>query len=259
MATKSSAAGDTSFVAKPSLTLERRLNAPPAKVWAAWTNAKKIAHWFGPAQTQEGSVRAELNVRVGGSFRASFTLSDLFGGRSQLIVNHFMLGPGWKEGCIGCSFGADNVEGALVHLAQRDVAYLAVSRAPLAEIEAYKKRMGWDFKWMSSFECDFNYDFHVSFRPEDTARGKVEYNYEMIETSMDELPGHSVFARDESGNIFHTYSSYGRGAEEYLVTYKLLDITPKGRDEGAGGNLMSWVKRHDEYASASGTASCCHS
>jgi len=110
------------------------------------------------------------------------TLADLFGGRSQLIVNHFMLGPGWKEGCIGCSFGADNVEGALVHLAQRDVAYVAVSRAPLAEIEAYRKRMGWEFKWVSSFDNDFNYDFHVSFRPEEMARGKAEYNYEMIDT-----------------------------------------------------------------------------
>jgi predicted dithiol-disulfide oxidoreductase (DUF899 family) len=117
--------------------------------------------------------------------------------------------------------------------------------------------MGWNFKWVSSFGNDFNYDFHVSFRPEDAEKGKVEYNYGMIETSMDELPGNSVFARDDAGNIYHTYSSYGRVAEENLVTYKLLDITPKGRDEGAGGNLMSWVKRHDEYASVS--ASSCHS
>ena len=186
------------------------------------------------------------------------TLADLFGGRSQLIVNHFMLGPGWKEGCIGCSFGADNVEGALQHLAQRDVAYVAVSRAPLAEIEAYRKRMGWTFKWVSSFASDFNYDFHVSFRPEDTARGKVEYNYDLIETTMDELPGYSVFTRD-AGNTYHTYSSYGRGAEETLVTYRLLDMTPKGRDEGPDGNLMTWVKRHDEYASSSSAAACCHS
>lgn len=187
------------------------------------------------------------------------TLADLFGGRSQLIVNHFMLGPGWEEGCVGCSFGADNVEGALRHLAQRDVAWVAVSRAPLAEIEAYRRRMGWTFKWVSSFANDFNYDFHVSFRPEDTAGGKVEYNYEMIETSMEELPGTSVFARDDAGTIYHTYSSYGRGAEETLVTYRLLDMTPKGRDEGPGGNLMGWVKRHDEYASATTAAPCCHS
>lgn len=187
------------------------------------------------------------------------TLADLFGGRSQLIVNHFMLGPGWKEGCIGCSFGVDNVEGALRHLAQRDVTYVAVSRAPLAEIEAYRKRMGWTFKWVSSFASDFNYDFHVSFRPEDTAGGKVEYNYDLIETAMDELPGTSVFARDDAGNIYHTYSSYGRGAEETLVTYRLLDMTPKGRDEGPDGSLMKWVKRHDEYASSSSATACCHS
>jgi predicted dithiol-disulfide oxidoreductase (DUF899 family) len=112
---------------------------------------------------------------------------------------------------------------------------------------------------VSSFDNDFNYDFHVSFRPEEAARGKVEYNYEMIDTSMDELPGNSVFARDQAGNIFHTYSSYGRGAEENLVTYKLLDLTPKGRDEGPNGNLMVWVKRHDEYASAGGAESCCQS
>ena len=186
------------------------------------------------------------------------SLADLFGGKSQLIVNHFMLGPGWKDGCIGCSFGADHVEGALMHLAQRDVAYVAVSRAPLAEIEAYRKRMGWRFAWASSFDSDFNYDFHVSFRPEDLARGKVEYNYEMIEPSIDELPGRSVFIKDERGDVFHTYSSFGRGGEEILGTYMLLDMTPKGRDEnGPHHNLMDWVKRHDEYQSDS-KASCCH-
>ena len=186
------------------------------------------------------------------------SLADLFGDKSQLIVNHFMLGPGWKDGCIGCSFGADHVEGALMHLAQRDVAYVAVSRAPLAEIEAYRKRMGWRFAWASSFDSDFNYDFHVSFRPEDLARGKVEYNYEMIEPSIDELPGRSVFIKDERGDVFHTYSSFGRGGEEILGTYMLLDMTPKGRDEnGPHHNLMDWVKRHDEYQSDS-KASCCH-
>lgn len=186
------------------------------------------------------------------------SLADLFGGKSQLIVNHFMLGPGWKDGCIGCSFGADHVEGALMHLAQRDVAYVAVSRAPLAEIEAYKTRMGWHFAWASSFGSDFNYDFHVSFRPEDLARGKVEYNYEMIEPGIDELPGRSVFIKDERGDVFHTYSSFGRGGEEILGTYMLLDMTPKGRDEnGPHHNLMDWVKRHDEYQTDS-KASCCH-
>ena len=187
------------------------------------------------------------------------SLSDLFDGRSQLIVQHFMFAPDWEEGCIGCSFGADHVEGALVHLAQRDVAYVAVSRAPLAEIEAYKRRMGWHFAWVSSFGNDFNYDFHVSFRPDELANGKVEYNYEMIEPGLDELPGRSVFVKDEAGNIFHTYSSFGRGGEEMLGTYMLLDITPKGRDEnGPHHNLMDWVKRHDEYQTASKANACCH-
>jgi predicted dithiol-disulfide oxidoreductase (DUF899 family) len=156
-------------------------------------------------------------------------LADLFDGKSQLIVNHFMLGPGWREGCVGCSFGADHVEGALLHLAQRDVAYIAVSRATLAEIEAYKKRMGWRFRWVSSSGSDFNYDMHVSFRPEELAAHRAEYNYEMIDPGIEELPGYSVFARDEAGNVFHTYSTFGRGAEALLGTYALLDMTPKGR------------------------------
>ncbi|MBN8985650.1 MAG: DUF899 domain-containing protein, partial [Rhizobiales bacterium] len=122
------------------------------------------------------------------------SLDDLFGDKSQLIVNHFMLAPGWKEGCVGCSFGADHVEGTLVHLAQRDVAYVAVSRAPLAEIEAYKQRMGWHFDWVSSFGNDFNYDFHVSFTPEQLAARNAEYNYQMIDPGIEELPGYSVFA-----------------------------------------------------------------
>jgi predicted dithiol-disulfide oxidoreductase (DUF899 family) len=188
------------------------------------------------------------------------TLADLFGDKSQLIVNHFMLGPGWKDGCTGCSFGADHVEATLVHLAQRDVAYVAVSRAPLAEIEAYKKRMGWHFTWVSSFNSDFNYDFHVSFTPDELAKGEAEYNYAIIDPGLDELPGCSVFAKDDAGTVFQTYSNFGRGGEELLGTYVLLDMTPKGRDEhGPTYSLMDWVKRHDEYDTAEKTGSCCHS
>jgi len=175
------------------------------------------------------------------------TLSDLFAGRSQLVIKHFMLGPGWGEGCIGCSFGADHLGGALVHLEHHDVTVVAVSRAPLAEIEAYKRRMGWEFEWASSHASDFNHDYHVSFTPEELAKGPVYYNYRMLDGGMDELPGLSVFYKDEAGDIFHTYSSYARGAEELLTTYMLLDLTPKGRDETGRGNLMDWVKRHDEY------------
>lgn len=187
------------------------------------------------------------------------SLVDLFGDKSQLIVNHFMLAPGWKEGCVGCSFGADHVEGALVHLAQRDVAYVAVSRAPLSEIEAYKQRMGWHFDWVSSFGSDFNYDFHVSFTPEQLASHNAEYNYQMIDPGIEELPGYSVFAKNETGEVFHTYSAFARGGEALLGTYALLDMTPKGRGELLNGNLTDWVKRHDEYAATGNAGTCCHS
>jgi predicted dithiol-disulfide oxidoreductase (DUF899 family) len=179
------------------------------------------------------------------------TLADLFDGRSQLVVNHFMLGPGWKEGCVGCSFGADHIEGALVHLEHHDVTVVVVSRAPLHEIEAYKKRMGWRFNWVSSYDSDFNYDYHVSFTKEDVTKGRVYYNFEMTEALIEELPGLSVFYKDAAGDIFHTYSSYARGAEELLGTYMVLDLTPKGRNEtGPNHNLMDWVRRHDEYSEA---------
>lgn len=187
------------------------------------------------------------------------SLDDLFGDKSQLIINHFMLAPGWKEGCVGCSFGADHVEGTLVHLAQRDVAYVAVSRAPLAEIEAYKQRMGWHFDWVSSFGNDFNYDFHVSFTPEQLAARNAEYNYQMIDPGIEELPGYSVFAKNETGEVFHTYSAFARGGEALLGTYALLDMTPKGRDETLNGNLTDWVKRHDEYTNTGKAGACCHS
>ena len=176
------------------------------------------------------------------------TLSELFAGRSQLIVYHFMLGPGWVQGCPSCSFLADHFDGAVVHLAQRDVTFVVVSRAPFAEIEAYKKRMGWTFKWVSSFANDFNYDYHVSFTKDEMAKGKVYYNYEVTDASTEDLPGTSVFYKDENGDVFHTYSGYARGDERSLGTYMYLDITPKGRDEnGPNYNLMDWVKRHDEY------------
>jgi predicted dithiol-disulfide oxidoreductase (DUF899 family) len=199
------------------------------------------------------------------------TLADLFDGRSQLFLKHFMFGPGWEEGCVGCSFEVDHIEGALAHLENHDVSYVAVSRAPLPEIEAFRQRMGWRFNWVSSFGSDFNYDFHVSFTKEDLARGKVYYNFEMCDIPMEELSGRSVFYKDESGDIFHTYSAYGRGAEELLGTYMVLDLTPKGRNEtGPNYNLMDWARHHDRYAAGGfvdGTGryhapetsdSCCH-
>jgi predicted dithiol-disulfide oxidoreductase (DUF899 family) len=175
------------------------------------------------------------------------TLADLFDGRSQLIVKHFMFGPDWEEGCVGCSFEVDHVGGALMHLEHHDVSYALVSRAPLAKIEAFKKRMGWRVKWVSSYRNDFNYDFHVSFRPEEIAKSEVYYNYEMREFQSDEMSGRSVFYKDPAGDIFHTYSSFARGGEPFLGTYSYLDITPKGRDETVNGNLTDWVRHHDRY------------
>jgi predicted dithiol-disulfide oxidoreductase (DUF899 family) len=178
------------------------------------------------------------------------TLSDLFGSKSQLIVYHFMFGPGWKEGCPSCSFLADTFDGAAVHLAQRDVNFVAVSRATLPEIEAFKKRMGWRFNWVSSSGSDFNFDYHVSFSKDDKAKGKVYYNYEMMDFPSEEAPGTSVFYRNRSGEIFHTYSSYARGLDILVGTYNYLDLTPKGRDEDGLPHSMAWVRHHDRYADA---------
>ena len=176
------------------------------------------------------------------------TLAGLFGGRSQLIVRHFMFGPGWSEGCVGCSFEHDHVDSILVHLAQRDVSYVAVSRAPLSEIEAFKKRMGWGVKWVSSYGSDFNYDFHVSFTPDQIAKGEAYYNYANHTINGEELSGRSVFYKDANCNVFHTYSSFARGGEDMLTAYRLLDIVPIGRNEtGPGHNLTDWVRHHDRY------------
>jgi predicted dithiol-disulfide oxidoreductase (DUF899 family) len=186
------------------------------------------------------------------------TLADLFDGRSQLVVKHFMFGPEWTDGCVGCSFEVDHIEGALVHLEHHDVTYVVVSRAPLARIEAFKQRMGWRFKWVSSYGSDFNYDFHVSFRPDEIAKGEAYYNYETRDVGIDELSGRSVFYMGAAGEIFHTYSSYARGGEMFLGSYAVLDITPKGRDETINGNLTDWVRHHDRY-DARDQDSGCHS
>jgi predicted dithiol-disulfide oxidoreductase (DUF899 family) len=175
------------------------------------------------------------------------TLADLFEGRSQLIVYHFMFGPEWKEGCPSCSFNMDHTDGALVHLGQRDVSFAAVSRAPLSKIGPFKKRMGWTFSWVSSYGTDFNYDYQASFAPEQIAKGKVEYNFDLVEFPSAEAPGISVFYKDKDGNIFHTYSAYARGSENTVNTYNYLDLAPKGRDEDELPFTMSWVRHHDRY------------
>jgi predicted dithiol-disulfide oxidoreductase (DUF899 family) len=175
------------------------------------------------------------------------TLAELFAGKSQLIVYHFMFGPDWETGCKSCSFWADNFNGVADHLKQRDVSFLAVSRAPLEKLEAFKKRMGWGFKWVSSAGSDFNFDYDVSFTPEALAKGEALHNYEMRKNSMSELAGISVFFKDASDAIYHTYSCYARGLDMVNGAYHLLDLAPKGRDEAGLPHTMSWVRLHDLY------------
>jgi predicted dithiol-disulfide oxidoreductase (DUF899 family) len=174
------------------------------------------------------------------------TLADLFGGRGQLVVYHFMFGPDWAEGCPSCSFVADHLNGMLPHLAARDVALAAVSRAPLAKIAAFRERMGWRFPWVSSSGTDFNADYRVSFTKEELARGKVRYNFGEQEFPSAEAPGVSVFVK-AGGDVFHTYSAYARGVEPLVGTYTVLDLVPKGRDEAGLGFSMAWVRHHDRY------------
>jgi predicted dithiol-disulfide oxidoreductase (DUF899 family) len=175
------------------------------------------------------------------------TLEDLFGARSQLIVYHFMYHPSWEEGCPSCSFLADHFDGIIVHLNHRDVSMVAISKAPLKQLEAYKKRMDWSFKWLSSAENDFNRDYNVSFTTEELAKGDVYYNYKMGAFPSEEAPGVSVFYKDEHGDIFHTYSSYARGLDMLIGAYHYLDIVPKGRDEEGLPWTMAWLRRHDSY------------
>ncbi len=173
-------------------------------------------------------------------------LATLFEGRSQLIVYHYMLAPGWEEGCRGCSFVSDHFDGAIAHLNARDVSFVAVSRAPLAEIERFKARMGWDFSWVSSNGTDFNYDFRVSFTPEEVEAGKADYNFGVKEIGAEEMPGLTVFARDKAGAVYRTYSTYSRGLDLLIGAYNLLDLVPKGRDEDEEAP-MKWVRLHDRY------------
>jgi predicted dithiol-disulfide oxidoreductase (DUF899 family) len=178
------------------------------------------------------------------------TLADLFEGRSQLLVQHFMFGPGWEQGCPSCSFMADHNDGMNMHLPHRDVTLVAISRAALPEIERFRKRMGWQFKWVSSNGNDFNYDFHVSFTPEQTAKGTIDYNFGTWPHAYEEWPGVSAFIKDDAGEVFHTYSTYGRGVEVMMHTYAMLDLMPKGRDERNVEYKMDWVRHHDRYESA---------
>ncbi|MGB7948255.1 MAG: thioredoxin family protein [Candidatus Binatia bacterium] len=191
-------------------------------------------------------VKVEQNYVFDGP-KGKESLADLFDGRSQLIVYHFMFGPEWEEGCKSCSFLADHIDGSVVHLAHRDVTFVVVSRAPLTKIETFKKRMGWRFKWVSSYGSDFNRDYHVSFPKEEVASGKVYYNYKTQEFPSEEAPGASVFYKEGNGDIFHTNSAYERGLDMLIGAYNYLDIVPKGRDEEALGFTMAWLRHHDRY------------
>jgi predicted dithiol-disulfide oxidoreductase (DUF899 family) len=176
------------------------------------------------------------------------SLRELFGKKSQLFIKHFMLGPGQAQHCVGCSLEVDHLEGILVHLEHNDFAYAAVARAPIEEIEALRKRMGWRFTFVSSFRNDFNYDFNVSFRPEEMAAKRAFYNYRFTDPGLEDLSGDSIFTKDETGSVYHTYSTFGRGGEQFLAVYGYLDVLPKGRGEnGPYHSLTDWVRPHDMY------------
>jgi predicted dithiol-disulfide oxidoreductase (DUF899 family) len=204
-------------------------------------------------------VRMEKNyVFDGPAGRRS--LAEMFDGRRQLLVQHFMFGPGWEQGCPSCSYMADHIDGMRPHLAQRDLTVVVVSRAPLAQIETFRRRMGWQFPWLSSQGSDFNRDFGVSFAAGDRVDGAVQYNYARQPFPVDEAPGISVFYKDDAGQVFHTYSTYGRGVEVMMGAYALLDLAPRGRDEDGLAHKMEWVRHHDRYESqpaAPRSASCC--
>ena len=231
------------------------MNPPDIVDRNTWREARKLLLAKEKAFTQaQDALTAERQkmpwVRIDADYRfdtpnGQQSLAGLFGGKSQLIIQHFMLGEGWKAGCPSCSFWADGYDGIDVHLAARDIAFVTVSNAPLAEIEAFRQRMGWNIVWVSAFGSSFNQDFHVSFSG-NTDSG-VEYNYQRQRFSMSEAPGISVFAKAPDGQICHTYSCYARGLDMMNAAYHYMDLTPKGRDEADLPYTMAWLKRHDEY------------
>jgi len=222
-----------------------------------WIEAQRVLLAQEKAWTRERDRLSELRralpwVKVEKPYlfegpEGSVSLADLFDGRSQLAVYHFMFGPDWEEGCPGCSFLCDQVDGARQHFEHADLSFVAVSRGPIDKLMAYRKRMGWTFRWVSSAGGDFNADYHVSF-PKEARQDGVFYNFETApDPGVDELPGVSVFHQDETGAIFHTYSSYGRGGEAFLPAYSWLDIAPRGRLESKSGDMRDWMRRHDRY------------
>lgn len=239
-------------IAEPqNLTQEHKIVSPPEwlaarkKLLKKEKEATRLLDELSAERRKLPWVKLRKNY-VFDSPNGKVTLADLFAGRSQLVIQHFMFRPDWQEGCPSCSFMADHTDGMLPHLAARDVSMAAVSLAPVAKIEAFKKRMGWHFNWVSSGGANFNADFHVSFTKEEMAQGEVNYNYTMQEFPSAEAPGISVFYKDADGEVFHTYSTYGRGVEVMMGTYRILDLVPKGRDENPDFG-MEWVRYHDRY------------
>jgi predicted dithiol-disulfide oxidoreductase (DUF899 family) len=191
-------------------------------------------------------VKVEKNY-VFDSAKGKVSLADLFEDRSQLMIYHFMYLPEWSAGCTGCSFLCDHVDAARRHFEHNDLSFAAVSRTPVDMIEAYKKRMGWTFTWVSSLNSDFNYDFGVSFTKEQLEAGPVDYNFRPQKLTIEDMHGESMFYKDNNGAIYHTYSSFERAGEEIAATYRFLDLAPLGRNEGPNGNMGKWMRRHDEY------------
>ena len=224
----------------------------------AWLQARRELMAKEKAHMQRGDqLNAELRalpwVKVEKRYEldgpnGKLSLSDLFAGRSQLFVKHHMLGPGQQHHCVGCALEVDHLQGILAHLQNHDLSYVSIARAPIAEIEVLRQRMGWQFPFVSSYHSDFNYDFNVSYRPEDVAAKRAMYNFRETTTEMEDLSGDSVFYKDENGDIFHTYSAFGRGGERFLGIYAFFDVSPTGRAEyGPYHSLGDWARLHDSY------------
>lgn len=236
----------TAAVARPKVVSEKEWLAARKELLAKEKEFTRQRDALSALRREMPWVKIEKSYVFDGP-SGKVSLADLFDGRSQLAVYHFMLGPDWKEGCPSCSYLADTFDGIAPHLAARDTTLVAVSRAPFAQIQQFQKRMGWRFRWVSSNSTGFNYDFHVSFTKDEMAKGKVYYNFGMNEFPSEEGPGASVFYKDGKGNIFHTYSVYARGLDILLGAYNWLDLTPKGRDEDGLAFTMAWVRHHDKY------------
>lgn len=249
--------------------MSENLHSHPVVSREQWLDARREHLLHEKALThQRDQVSAERRalpwVRIDAPYRfdgpdGPQSLAELFGKNTQLVIYHFMFGPGWQEGCKGCSYLSDHLDGANLHLAHHDVSVVVVSRAPWQAFQAFRQRMGWQFKWVSSAGSSFNEDFGVSATADQMARGEVTYNYEKSEDPFEEMPGLSVFYRNDAGEIFHTYSAYARGLDLLVGAYNILDLTPKGRNEDP---IMDWVQLHDQYentADQSAKQDCCTS